>query len=145
MEFRAASIVDYAAMFPEGGNRTWRAARVQILSGPAWTLWRKGEREAICGLYPFHSGMLEAWLMLREDRRPGLAALRYLLDRSATVMPERTIIARIHDDNIAGHRLALLAGFSPRDDFLGSTRIRTWSRPGIVILSQNDPAISPCP
>lgn len=132
MEFRAASIVDYAAMFPHCGFRMWKAARVQILSGPAWALWRDGERQAICGLYPFHSGMLEAWLMLREDRRPSLATLRFLLDRTMTIMPERTIITRIDDANPAGQRLAVMCGFWPTSDFLGETSIRTWSRPGVT-------------
>lgn len=131
MEFRAASLVDYAAMFPHHGFRMWKVARVQILAGPAWTLWRAGERQAIGGLFPWHSGMLEAWLMLREDRRPGLATLRFLLDRTMMVMPERTIIARIDDANIAGRRLAVLSGFWPTDEFLGATTIRTWSRPGV--------------
>lgn len=130
MEFRAASIVDYAAMFPHAGMRMWKAARVQILSGPAWTLWRDRERQAICGLYPLHSEMLEAWLMLREDRRPTLSTLRFLLDRTMMIMPERTIVTRIDDSNRAGQRLAVLCGFWPTGEFLGQTSIRTWSRPG---------------
>jgi len=128
MQFRAAELADYAAMFPHAGNRMWKAARVQILGGPAWTLWRQGERQAICGLYPVEFGRLEAWLMLREDKRPALATLRYLLDRSATILPDREVICRIDDDNPAGHRLALLAGFLPLDEHLGRSRIRTWSR-----------------
>ena len=130
MEFRPASLADYAAMFPHAGRRMWKAARVQILAGPAWTLWRGGERQLICGLFPLHSGILEAWLMLPDGRRPALATLRFLLDRAATVMPERTIITRIRDDNAAGQRLAILSGFWPVEEHLNGTIIRTWSRPG---------------
>lgn len=132
MHFAPASLVDYAAMFPTASKRMWKVARVQILGGPAWTLWQKDKRQAICGLFPFHSGILEAWLMLPDSDKPGLAALRFLLDQTAEVMPERTIIARVDDDNVAGQRLALLAGFVPVDEFLPGTRIRTWSRPGIT-------------
>lgn len=128
MEFRAAELADYAALFPQAGQRMWKVARVQILGGPAWTLWRGADRQAICGLYPFHSGMLEAWLMIAG--RPAPATLRFLVDRAATVLPDRTIICRIDDGNLAGRRLAVLAGFWPVDDFLPGTSIRTWSRPG---------------
>lgn len=143
MHFEPATLVDYTAMFPHAGFRMWKAARVQILSGPSWTLWRDGERQAICGLYPFHSGILEAWLMLSEHKRPGLATLRFLLDQAAGVVPDRTIICRIDDDNLAGQRLALLAGFVPVEDFLAGTPIRSWSRPAIVNLSKIGPAAGP--
>lgn len=130
MEFRAADLVDYARLFPDQPRRTWKAARVQILSGPAWTLWRDDAPQLICGLYPWHAGILEAWLMIPE-RRPAMPALRFLLMQALTVMPERTIIARIDDRQKSGKRMALLAGFVPTDDFLPGTRIRTWSRPGM--------------
>jgi hypothetical protein len=128
MHFAPASLTDYTAMFPAAGQRQWKAARVQILGGLAWVLWRGEERLALCGLYPFHSGIFEAWLMMTG--RPSLSALRFLLDRTAMVMPDRTIICRIRDDNRAGQRMALLSGFVPVDDFLDAAKtIRTWSRP----------------
>lgn len=131
MHFAPASLVDYAAMFPGAGMRQWKAARVQILGGPAWTLWRGEERQALCGLYPFHSGILEAWLMLAS--RPKLAVLRFLLDNAAAVLPDRTVICRIREDNRAGQRMALLSGFVPADDFLDAARtIRTWSRTATI-------------
>ena len=130
-EFQPADLVDYVSMFPDAGGRLWRAARVQILAGPAWTLWRDGSRLAICGLFPLHSGILEAWLMIPRGARPTLSTLRFLLDRAATVMPEQIIITRVDDDNRAGQRLALLAGFVPIDEWLRYTRVRTWVRPGV--------------
>ncbi|MEO9613625.1 MAG: hypothetical protein ABJG86_11130 [Nitratireductor sp.] len=131
MEFRAADLLHYAALFPAAvaGERQWKAARVQILSGPAWTLFEAGRPVLLCGLYPLHSGILEAWLMMPPHRRPGAAALRFLLESAATGLPERIVIARIDDANPAGRRLARLAGFVPVDEFLPGTAIRTWVRP----------------
>ena len=129
MEFRAASLADYAALFPQRSQRFWRMAAVQILSGPAWTLWRDGDRIMICGLWPYCPGVLELWLMIpRGDRKPSLAALRYLLMRGATCFPDKIIIARIDDGNRAGQRLAELAGFTPLEEWLPGTRVRTWLR-----------------
>lgn len=129
MEFRAASLVDYVALFPNRSQRYWRYAAVEILAGPAWTLWRDGARVAMCGLWPFCPGVLEAWLMLPSgERKPALATIRYLLMRTAIVFPEKIIIARIDDDNLAGQRMAELAGFVPLEEWLPGTRMRTWLR-----------------
>lgn len=136
MEFRPAQLVDYAALFPDQPRRTWKAARVQLLSGPAWTLWHEGEPQLICGLYPLHSGILEAWLMMPR-RKPGPALLHHLLIRALTIMPERTVIARIDDRHAPGKRLAVMAGFVPIAEFLPETRIRTWVRPA---LAENSPS-----
>lgn len=130
MEFLAAELADYTALFPLAGAKQWKGARVQILGAPAWTLWRGDRRQLICGLWPLHGGILEAWLMVPDENRPGLPALRFLLDRTREVMPERTIVTRIADDNMAGQRMALLAGFWPVEEHLPGTSIRTWSRPG---------------
>ena len=121
-----ASLADYAALFPGRGRRFWRAAAVQILSGPAWTLWRGGKPVLVCGLYPLHSGILEAWLMM--PRPPSLAELRELVRRAEAVLPERIVIARVDDANVAGQRLAVMAGFLPIDEWLAGTRKRTWVR-----------------
>lgn len=129
MEFRAATLADYTALYPQLGRRTWRCAAVQITAGPAWTLWHEGRAVAVCGLYPLHSGILEAWFMLA--RRVPPVALRHLLDRTATILPDRIIIARVDDGNRAGQRLALLSGFVPVDEWLEGTRIRTWVRPAV--------------
>jgi len=129
MHFAPASLVDYAAMYPAAGNRMWKVARVQILAGPAWTLWADGTRQAICGLYPLRAGVLEAWLMLAEAEKPKAPALRFLLNSAAAVCPESAIICRVSDGNRAGQRLAALAGFEPTGDMLGATDRRTWLRP----------------
>jgi hypothetical protein len=131
MEFRAATLADYATLFPARGRRMWRVAAVQILSGPAWTLWRAGRPRLLCGLHPLHPGVLEAWLMLPIGARPGLATLRHLLERAGTVFPDHLVVARIDDRNPAGQRLARIAGFVPLDEFLGDTTIRTWLRPSL--------------
>lgn len=132
MHFAPASLVDYAALFPHVGNRMWKAARVQILAGPAWTLWRDGERQAVCGLYPLRPGALEAWLMLTETGKPSLSTLRFLLNQTAAAFPDMTIICRVSDANRAGQRLASLAGFEPTAEMLGDTDRRTWLRPPLL-------------
>lgn len=133
MEFRAAALADYAALFPNRGQRFWRLAAVQILSGPAWTLWRAGRPALLCGLWPYCPGVLEAWLMMPGGAgKPTIAALRYLLMRGATVFPDKIIIARIDDGNAAGRKMAELAGFIPLDELLAGTRKRTWLRRSTV-------------
>lgn len=133
MEWRAASLADYAALFPRHRSRRFfAAAATQIQGGPAWTLWRDGAPLLMTGLHPFAAGVLELWLMLPAKggaARITAAVLREMLIRGATTFPERAVIARIDDGNPAGQRMARLAGFCPLDEHLAGTALRTWVRP----------------
>lgn len=129
MTFLPATLSDYAALFPGRPRRFFRIAAVQILAGPAWTLWREGRPVLVCGLWPLHPGILEAWLMMPAP--PPLAVLRELVRRTERVFPEQVVIARVDDANVAGQRLAVLAGFLPIDEWLAGTRKRTWVRQAI--------------
>lgn len=129
MEFRPAALCDYTTLFPAAPAVLWKGAAVQILGGPAWTLWAKGAPLLICGLWPFAPAVLEAWLMTPPNApRPGLAVLRYLTRRAGAAFPDHILITRVDDANMAGRKLAILAGFEPLDEFLAGTSIRTWLR-----------------
>lgn len=128
MEFRPATLSDFARLCPAVPRRIWKGAAVQITAAPSWTLWHDGAPLLIGSLVPFHSGIFEACLMVPPGAKLSLAALRYTMMRVATVMPDSTIIARIDDDNSAGQRLARLIGFVPIDEHLAGTAIRTWVR-----------------
>lgn len=145
MEFRAASHADYAALYPHRPRRAWRFAALQISAGSAWTLWQGGRPVAICGLFPLHSGIFEAWLMLARQIPAG--AIRTILKRTAAIMPDTIIIARVDEENTAGQRLALMAGFVPVDEFLAGTQKRTWvRRTGLpVMVDQQAPPFVPSP
>lgn len=129
MRFTPASMTDYAELFPLAPRRQAMVAAAQLAGGLAWTL-RDGDRPLLlCGLWPLAPMVLEAWLMIPPATRPSRSALRFLVDRTREVLPDSAIVARIDDDNRAGHRLALLAGFEPTDDHWPTPTHRTWVRP----------------
>lgn len=136
MEFRPATLADYVALFPRRPRRSWKVACVQLQSGPAWTLWREQRPRLICGLYPGADGVLEAWLMMPVEIGLERATLRFLVNSTLSVFPDRPIIARIDDANRAGQRLAALAGFMPGNEFLPGTSKRTWIRPVLAALPE---------
>lgn len=132
MRFTPASMSDYAALFPLAPRRQAMVAAAQLAGGLAWVL-RDGDRPLLlCGLWPLAPRVLEAWLMIPPAARPSRAALRFLLDRTREVLPDSAIVARIDDENRAGHRLALLAGFEPTEEHWPTPTFRTWVRPAWI-------------
>jgi len=140
MEFRGATLPDYAALYPGRPRRAWRFAALQILSGSAWTLVDDaGKPLALCGLYLLQPGILEAWLMLGPC--VPMSGVRRILARAAEILPEHIIVARVDESNRAGKRLALLAGFVPIDEMLEGRR--TWVRPALLPRAPVSAALPP--
>lgn len=132
MHFAPATIADLAALRPFMAKRYWRLMARQVAGTLCWALWNGGERRALCGVDVLPGGTLECFLVLAAGSKPSVSELRFILMSIATHFPDREIVCRIRDGNIAGHRMATLAGFLPTKEFLdrGKT-IRTWRRPAL--------------
>jgi len=130
--FRPSVLPDIKAVMgsaiPAG---TWRVLCAQICGWPAWTILVDGQPWALCGMAP--SGTLRnVWLAVPSglSRRPYFrAAMRELLIKVATIEPEASLLAHIHDRNSEGQRMARLAGFMPTDDMMPDGQTRAWVRP----------------
>ncbi|MCI5075653.1 hypothetical protein [Oricola sp.] len=132
IEFRPAELEDLVAVRRATPRRHFQKLTMQIRDYPAWAIRSGEERLGLCGLAPIGSGVIEAWFLASTRLRHSphrVAAMRALMLRLATVLPNDLLICRILEGHRAGERIARLSGFLPIDEWLPGTRVRTWVRP----------------
>lgn len=137
--WRPGTLADAAALLPKLPMRLWRAVTEQVSGYPALTLERHDGLPLLMVCLVPCDGAIEACVIFPWRQRPPATALRRLLRSAAGIVPDRPMIARISDRNLASHRMARSVGFAPTQELLGDTDVRTWRREALAIQGVGDP------